>query len=64
MSKNASGRTDTPASRSKDPDGTLKMIKACLAGVGALYMISNSLIVTVLGATTAVAMAFVYHFTR
>jgi hypothetical protein len=64
MVKDASGRSETPAPHSKDPDGTLKVINACLAGIGALYMISNSLIVTVLGATTAVTMAFVYRLAR
>ncbi|WP_410659966.1 hypothetical protein [Amycolatopsis sp. lyj-112] len=64
MPKDASGNAEKSASHRKDPDETLRVIKACLAGVGALYLISNSVIVTLLGAATAVTLTFMCRLAR
>ncbi|MFG1646559.1 hypothetical protein ACGFMK_40325 [Amycolatopsis sp. NPDC049252] len=58
-----SERTSLP-SRNEDPRGMEKMIKGCLTGVGALYVITGSLTVTVIGTVAALVLAVVNHLCR
>ncbi|ANN18593.1 hypothetical protein SD37_25175 [Amycolatopsis orientalis] len=53
MAKEASG---------KQHDGIVKLIKTSLAGVGGLYLLTGSLVVTALGTATAVAVLHLSGF--
>ncbi|MER6667471.1 hypothetical protein ABT256_23195 [Amycolatopsis japonica] len=55
MAKNASGN---------EHEGIVKLIKASLAGVGGLYLVTGSFVVTTLGTTTVVAVLYLSGFRR
>jgi hypothetical protein len=53
----STGGSRTPRRRPRIP---LQIVKAALAGVGALYLATGSLAVTVVGAVTSIALAAPY----
>ncbi|WP_037313209.1 hypothetical protein [Amycolatopsis orientalis] len=53
MAKKASG---------EQHDGIVKLIKTSMAGVGSLYLLTGSLVVTALGTATAVAVVHLRGF--
>lgn len=46
--------------RRRSPRNPLGVVKAVLAGIGALYLATGSLAVTIIGAVATIAIAIVY----
>jgi hypothetical protein len=59
MAKDVVGRSDAPPPHRDDPRGVRELVKAGLAGVGGLYVITGSIAVTAIGAVVALVLVAV-----